>query len=111
MGWSLHEIEAIRADETETFASMRYLQAKGYIAEPHAAVAAHALKQSLKKDEHGVFLATAHPAKFMEAVEKQLQVNLPLPPELYSVSNKPVLSRKMAADSDCLREFLLTISD
>jgi threonine synthase len=37
--------------------------------DPHGAVAFRALKADLKEKEVGVFLETAHPAKFTETVE------------------------------------------
>ena len=40
-----------------------------YMLDPHGAVGYRALKADLKNDEVGVFLETAHPAKFTETVE------------------------------------------
>ncbi|WP_289761983.1 threonine synthase [Duncaniella muris] len=39
-----------------------------YIADPHAATAYRALAEDLKDGENGIFLATAHPAKFADIV-------------------------------------------
>lgn len=48
---------------------MRELKAAGYTSEPHAAVAYRALRDQLHPGEYGLFLGTAHPAKFKESVE------------------------------------------
>lgn len=40
-----------------------------YLLDPHGAVAYRSLLEGLKSDETGIFLETAHPAKFMETVE------------------------------------------
>lgn len=40
-----------------------------YLLDPHGACGFRALKEGLKPGETGVFLETAHPAKFLETVE------------------------------------------
>jgi threonine synthase len=40
-----------------------------YLADPHSACAYLALKEDKKDNEIGVFLSTAHPAKFIDTVE------------------------------------------
>ena len=56
----------------------------GYVLDPHSAIAWLALQDALVQDPdaHGVFLATAHPAKFREIVEPAIGQPVPLPPEL-----------------------------
>lgn len=44
----------------------------GYILDPHGACGYRALKEGLREGETGVFLETAHPAKFKETVESAL---------------------------------------
>ncbi|MEM1137820.1 MAG: threonine synthase, partial [Bacteroidota bacterium] len=41
----------------------------GYIADPHGAIGYAALKNLLQEDETGIFLETAHPAKFIDTTE------------------------------------------
>lgn len=65
-------------DET-TKATMRELKAVGYTSEPHAAIAYRALRDQLQPGEYGLFLGTAHPAKFKESVEAITGETLPLP--------------------------------
>jgi threonine synthase len=67
-------------DDDQTRDAMRALHARGYLADPHSALAWAALDQSLEAGEEGVFLCTAHPAKFMEVIEESLNIEIPLPP-------------------------------
>lgn len=107
--WPLQELQGISISEAATVASMRQLYQGGYISEPHAAVAAAALSQSLRPDETGVFLGTAHPAKFKEAVENTLGIAVPLPPALQLVADRNVLSAKLPAEFARLKSHLLSI--
>jgi len=95
------------ATEDETRASLKALNAKGYISEPHASVAYFGLNQSLKNDEVGIFLGTAHPAKFKDSVDEILDMDLPLPPELEACVNKSILSTNLDANFSQLKKYLL----
>jgi len=106
-GADSHELQGIAVTEAETQASIRQLHDLNYLGEPHAAVAAHALGHSLRPDEKGIFLATAHPGKFREAVEAAIGANIELPPALAEVADKQVLSRKITPDFSILKEILL----
>src|SRR5688572_8130943 len=63
----------------------------GYLLDPHSAVAWLALNECLatNPDAHGVFVATAHPAKFREVVEPAIGETVPLPPVLAEASARP----------------------
>lgn len=56
----------------------------GYVLDPHSAVGWLGLREALaaRRGAAGVFLATAHPAKFPEAVEEEIGRPVPLPPRL-----------------------------
>lgn len=55
----------------------------GYLVDPHGACGYAALKDYLKPGQAGIFLETAHPAKFMETMESIAgQGNIPLPAKL-----------------------------
>ncbi|BDU74231.1 threonine synthase [Mesoterricola silvestris] len=90
-----------------TLDSMRELHGAGYLPDPHAAVAHGVLAGNLRPGETGVFLATAHPAKFRETLEAELGIRVPLPPALLEVRDRPVLSRSLPADAAALRAELL----
>jgi len=93
--------------DEETLEAVRALDSINYIADPHSALAWKALHDSLAEDETGVFLCTAHPAKFRETLEAALNRSVPLPNELQAVAEKEVLSTVMPADFGLLRSFLL----
>lgn len=103
------ELEGVAISEEKTSNSLRQLHGIGYTGEPHAAVAAAALQKSLSAGETGVFLGTAHPAKFKDAVEQILKIEIPLPPALLAVAGKPVLSAGLEPDFPRLKEHLLSI--
>ena len=47
-------------------------QQTGYLLDPHGACGYRALEEGLQPGETGVFLETAHPAKFLQTVEASL---------------------------------------
>lgn len=56
----------------------------GYLMDPHGACGYAALKEGLENDEAGIFLETAHPAKFKEIVEKIIGAEIEMPGQLAS---------------------------
>ena len=54
----------------------------GYVLDPHGACGYQALKDNLKEGETGVFLETAHPAKFKEKVDAILSTDIEIPTRL-----------------------------
>ena len=92
---------------TEKAISEIYKNSK-YIAEPHGAVGYLGLKKELEKHPNaiGIFLETAHPIKFSDAVEAILTVKLPIPEQIESVLDKEKKSLKISNYKD-LKSFLL----
>jgi threonine synthase len=72
-------------------------------------VAYRVLRDQLKQGEFGLFLGTAHPAKFKESVEMILGQALPLPDALALRAQLPLLSHHMSADFARLRQFLIAL--
>lgn len=108
-GWIDREIvQTLAIDEEDTQAGVRTLYKKGYLSEPHAAVAYEALRHYLMDDEFGLFLATAHPAKFKESVEQILGEQLLLPEALAIASRKDCLAKELANDYNAVKQLLLT---
>ena len=103
-------LSAQSLDDDETRAAMQALQQRGYLADPHSALAWAALDRSLAADEQGVFLCTAHPAKFMEVIEQTLGIEVPLPAELEAVRNKEVRSSTIVGDFNALKRELSVVS-
>jgi threonine synthase len=93
--------------EEQTKKAMQELCELGYIADPHSAIAYQGLKETLRTGEVGVFLCTAHPAKFKESVDAILNIDLPLPGALSAVADKPNLSKILKNDYAALKGCIL----
>ncbi|AUI66549.1 MULTISPECIES: threonine synthase [Glaesserella] len=106
-GWNLADLgsDALNDEQTETALKAQY--AEGYLCEPHGAIAYQVLKDQLQAGETGIFLCTAHPAKFKESVEHILDIELPLPEALDKHNKMELLSDTMAADFSLLKAYLL----
>ncbi|WP_130833951.1 threonine synthase [[Erwinia] mediterraneensis] len=105
--WRLTDLAYGAVSDDTTKDTMRELAQIGYVSEPHAAIAYRLLRDQLQEGEYGLFLGTAHPAKFRESVEAILEQQLPLPAALAERAELPLLSHLMAADFAALRAFLL----
>jgi threonine synthase len=99
-------LSSLSLDDRQTRKAIRALYARGYLADPHTALAWSALDSRLEDGEEGVFLCTAHPAKFLEVLENTLDVLVPLPPELEAVRNEKILSSTIPGDFDSLKQEL-----
>jgi len=99
-------LSGLAVDEVTTAQTLKQLDYLGYISEPHAAVAYHGLQNTLTAEEVGIFLGTAHPAKFKSTVETILKTELPLPQAIADCAESADLSQTIAADFIALRRFL-----
>ena len=106
-GWTLNELHSAAISDAQTEDTLRAMNQLGYLCEPHGAVAYEVLKQDLQPGETGLFLCTAHPAKFKESVERILDLTLPLPEALDKHNKLPLLSDEMENDFAQLRAYLL----
>ncbi|NRB71944.1 MAG: threonine synthase [Xanthomonadales bacterium] len=95
-------LHAVAVSDENTLDALRALDASGYLADPHSALGWQALQGQLAPGEQGVFLCTAHPAKFAEVIEEALSRSVPLPPPLAAVRDKTVLSARIPADYSAL---------
>lgn len=105
--WQLKELAYGHVSDDVTRQTVREMAQLGYISEPHAAIAYRVLRDTLQPGEFGLFLGTAHPAKFKEVVDEILTSDLPLPAELAERADLPLLSHQMAADFVPLRAFMM----
>ena len=81
----------------------------GYVLDPHGACGYQALKDNLKDGETGVFLETAHPAKFKEKVDAILDTDIEIPTRLADFMKGKKQSLEMAADFSAFKQFLLSV--
>jgi threonine synthase len=92
-------LRAGRANDADTADELRRMDKSGYIACPHTAVGHRVLRKCLQTGETGLFLATAHPAKFAEAIEPSLGQRVELPPSLSRLIDCKVLSQTISSDT------------
>lgn len=79
----------------------------GYLLDPHGAVGYRALGELLKEGETGIFLETAHPAKFTETVEGIVgEGNVPMPEKLQHFMKGEKLSLQFSSDYKQFRDYL-----
>ena len=99
---------AFTDSETET-AMQEVFSRNKYIMDPHGAVAYLGLKEFLKSQKTaatGIFLETAHPAKFKEVVDETLQVPVPIPTELQKFLQHPKKSISLSSEYQVFKDFL-----
>ena len=93
--------------DEQTAAAIAELWSEGYLADPHSALGWRVLQDHLEEGETGVFLCTAHTAKFREDIEEVLGIDIDLPPALAEVADQKILSESIPADFEELRSLLL----
>lgn len=109
-GWSLKDIAYGAMNDEQTKDAVKALWSEHhYMCEPHGAIAYQQLAEQLQEGEHGLFLCTAHPAKFKESVEDILSLEVALPGPLEKHSKLELLSKFMPADFTQLRELLINL--
>jgi threonine synthase len=101
-------------DDETVVAEIRDVRRRhGYLLDPHGAIAWLGLRDALAIEpgvRPGVFLATAHPAKFREVVEPAIGGAIPLPPVLAEAIKRPRHSERLAVDYPMLKKLLLAQS-
>lgn len=108
-GWSLAELGYGKLSDAETKVTLVDLDQLGYLCEPHGAIAYNELSKQLQEDETGLFLCTAHPAKFKESVENILGRDIFIPEELASRADLALLSKEFPVDFAKVRELLMSL--
>ncbi len=79
----------------------------GYVCDPHGACGYRALKEGLKEGEVGVFLETAHPAKFKDIVDRILGGDIEIPAKLQAFMKGTKQSVPMSKDFADFKQFLM----
>lgn len=101
---------AYRFDDAETLATMRWLkQQTGETLDPHSAIGVAAGSRAVV--EPGlpmVALATAHPAKFPDAVEQATGFRPGLPPHLADLFERPERIETVANDAGAVKDAVRT---
>ncbi|OSM98358.1 MULTISPECIES: threonine synthase [Lonsdalea] len=107
--WQLNTLGFGAVSDDTTKETMHELEALGYTSEPHASIAYRLLRDQLQPGEFGLFLGTAHPAKFKESVEEILGKALELPAALAERADLELLSHHFGPDFAQLRKFLMEL--
>lgn len=96
-------------DEETLLTIQRIHRESGYLADPHGAVGYLALERYLQAHPglHGIFLETAHPVKFPEAVRLALQKEQEIPAALEQLMQQPKQARAIEARYEELKKYLL----
>jgi threonine synthase len=96
-----------RANEAETAATMaETLRAAGYLLDPHTAVGVCVAGKLELGSAPVVTLATAHPAKFPDAVEAATGIEPPLPAWLSDLYERPERYDILANDPDAVESYI-----
>ena len=98
----------IMDDETMETIKDVYEQSN-YLLDPHGAVGYLSLKRFLQTHpgRKGIFLETAHPVKFPDAVEKATSTIIDIPSSISSLMKSEKKSIKMSASYELFKNFLL----
>ncbi len=104
--WGLETLGKGAVSDEQSAQSVKDLYALGYLCEPHGAIAYRVLEEQLQEGETGLFLCTAHPAKFKEVVDDILQTDIELPAPLAKHAAMELLSEDLNADFDALKTVL-----
>ena len=98
---------AARADDDACLAAIaKVWRATGRMIDPHSAAGLHAARRHAAGATPMVSLATAHPAKFPDAIERATGIRPALPPRLAALADRPERVTKLPADVALLKRFV-----
>lgn len=105
------QLRGCRFDDRQTLDAIRQVHEKsGYLMDPHTAVAYLGLMEELPRHPSrttGIFLSTAHPAKFQEIVERATGQPVELPQRLARLQQREKRSIPVPAEFEAVKEVLL----
>ena len=78
-----------------------------YLLDPHGACGYRALAEGLQPGETGIFLETAHPAKFKDTVEKIIGESVSIPAKLKAFMSGEKQSQPMSREFADFKKYLL----
>ena len=98
---------AARADDDACLATISDVwRATGRMLDPHSAAGVHAARLHDTGTTPMVSLATAHAAKFPDAIERAIGIRPALPPRLAALAAKPERVTELPADAALLTRFI-----
>ncbi|ENM5778033.1 threonine synthase [Vibrio mimicus] len=109
LGWGLETLGKGAVSDEESAQAVQELYDLGYLCEPHGSIAYRVLEEQRQPQETGLFLCTAHPAKFKEVVDDILGTDIELPAPLAKHAAMELLSLELDADFAALRALLVSV--
>ncbi len=101
------EFAGARLDDAETLAVMADVHRRhGMLIDPHTAVAVGAAERLRRPGERILTLATAHPAKFPDAVEQATGVRPELPPHMAGIFERPERVEHLPNDLAAVEDYV-----
>ena len=105
------EFRAGRASESQVKAMIRDVQAEtGYVLDPHTAVAVHVAGRMVKPSAPMITLATAHPAKFPDAVKQACGIDPALPSWLSDLMQREERFSVLPNEQDEVENHILSLT-
>lgn len=103
-------ITGYRFTDEEIEQTIRYVYKNdGYLLDPHGACGYQALIQNaLEADETGLFLETAHPAKFKDTVDRILDADIEIPAKLQEFMKGTKQSIELNKEFDTFKSYLMS---
>lgn len=102
-----HDFLALTVDGDDTLGTIQdFHRATGYTLDPHTAVGVKAGRELAGGDYPVVCLATAHPAKFGEAVRKSIGSDPERPASLEGIESREKRCVILDADAQAVKDFL-----
>jgi len=97
------------SDEDDKVAMRHIFDQFGYAADPHGAIGYAAIKdfQVDNPDYIGVYLETAHPAKFLKVMEEVLPASIEIPHRLEMLATREKKADLLPADFKAVKYWLL----
>jgi threonine synthase len=106
------EFFSARADNLTTLEVIRKAYKNhDYILDPHTAAGVHAARcyiHEVDAEAAIVCLATAHPAKFPDAVKQAIGSYPPVPPPLRELADRPTPMTVLPASTAAVKEFIVS---
>ena len=104
------EVGATTYSDSEIADTIREVWASdGYLLDPHGACAFRALSEGLQPGEAGIFLETAHPAKFKDTVEEIIGGPVEIPAKLQAFMQGEKKSVPMSKNFSDFKSYLLSL--
>jgi threonine synthase len=105
------DFDAVRVNDAEISETIRSTYERtGELLDPHTAVGVRAVQEITRNPHHAyVTLATAHPAKFPDAVMEATEQHPPLPVHLADLFERPERFTRIGNDANAVKDFIAAL--